>query len=392
MISSYVVLLAAILSAEPSRASKSLLEIPCDARTAQRIQQEWANSIANGSPLLTNSIGMKLALIPPGRFNMNQEAIYWGLAETTETPPKLVTIEKPFYFGIYEVTQRQYWQVMKRTPSYFFRDGNGANEVKELDTADHPVEDVELYYAAQFCYLLSALPEERASRRLYKLPTEAQWEYACRAGSSEKYFFGDDNSKLTEFAWFKENSDNRTHHVGQKKQNSFGLYDVLGNVSEWCEGEVGFGWAPGSYLIRGGNWHERKESVRCGFRDVSGGSSQTGFRVLCINADFEPMRHFDYHWQDCAGTVTAVTTNPMLYQVTFTKNIDELNIQFIEFYQEGKNTGLLGIKRPAGSLHIKTKGGTIAVCHSNDETHPQIGDIVKASFKVPARKLLDVDE
>jgi formylglycine-generating enzyme required for sulfatase activity len=132
-----------------------------------------------------------------------------------------VTLTQPFYMGVHEVTQAQYEQVMGTNPSRFAYGNN-------------PVEQVSWNDAVSFCRRLSALPKEKAAGRVYRLPTEAEWEYACRAGAATEYSFGDDETQLSQYGWFHSNSDGRTHPIGQKRTNGWGLHDMHGNVWEWC--------------------------------------------------------------------------------------------------------------------------------------------------------------
>jgi len=169
---------------------------------------------------ITNSIGIKLKLIPPGEFLMGSQAF---------GPQHKVRITKPFYLGVYEVTQQQYEKVMGATPSYFSTGGGGADRVSGKDTSGNPVEAVSWRDTVEFCKRLSA-----REGKTYRLPTEAEWEYACRAGTTTRWSFGDDPASLGEYAWHRGNSDKKTHPVGKKKPNVWGLYDMHGNVSEWC--------------------------------------------------------------------------------------------------------------------------------------------------------------
>jgi formylglycine-generating enzyme required for sulfatase activity len=132
-----------------------------------------------------------------------------------EKPKHEVTITRGFYIGKYEVTQAQYEAVMGGNPSKW-REPN------------RPVEQVTWQEATEFCRLATG-----RTRRQFRLPTEAEWEYACRAGSTGRYCFGDSHSGLSDYAWFKNNSGGQTHPVGKKKPNQWGLYDVHGNVWEW---------------------------------------------------------------------------------------------------------------------------------------------------------------
>ncbi|MCY2987715.1 MAG: SUMF1/EgtB/PvdO family nonheme iron enzyme, partial [Planctomycetota bacterium] len=200
---------------------------------------------------LTNSIGMKLVLIPAGEFLMGSPDSE-SSARSGEKPQHRVRITTPFYLGVYEVTQTQYQNVVGSNPSHF--------KGESL-----PVEDVSWADAVEFCKRLSEEFEERAAWRTYRLPTEAEWECACRAGSTSKYSFGDSEDELGTYAWYGKNSGNTTHPVGAKQANVWGLYDMHGNVWEWCAdgyGPYAAGSAsdpsgPGSasrQVLRGGSW------------------------------------------------------------------------------------------------------------------------------------------
>jgi formylglycine-generating enzyme required for sulfatase activity len=166
-----------------------------------------------GIESLENSIGIKFVRIPAGTFTM-------GDLESHQTPHQ-VTLTKPFYLGVYEVTNAQWKRVMGKVPSHWKEDAL-------------PVEQVTSEDVVQFCQKLSAMPEERKAGRNYRLPSEAEWEFACRAGTNTQYSFGDDKSALKGYAWFDGNSGGEPHPVGQKKPNFWGLYDMHGNVQEWC--------------------------------------------------------------------------------------------------------------------------------------------------------------
>ena len=194
---------------------------------------------------IENSIGMKLAVIPAGKFIMGSNRI--ELAPFEETQRAVTVLE--FSISIYEVTQSQFEVVMGFNPSAF-------------KGPENPVEMVTWDEAVAFCDKLSAFPAEGAAGRAYRLPTEAEWECACRAGSTTTYSFGDDERELGLYAWYLKNSDSTTHPVGQKQPNLWGLYDMHGNVAEWCSDPVeispnSFGVQPqpeGHRAVRGGPW------------------------------------------------------------------------------------------------------------------------------------------
>jgi formylglycine-generating enzyme required for sulfatase activity len=243
--------------------------------------------------LITNRIGMKLALIPAGEFLMGAPDSDTD-AEDHEHPRHRVKITQPFYLGVYEVTQGQYRTVTGANPSSFKRSN------------DLPVENVSWYDAIAFCNTLSAREGLKPYYHEfgagsppggdgYRLPTEAEWEYACRAGTTTRFSFGDWSMSLGEYAWYAGNSDSKSHPVGQKRPNAFGLYDMHGNVGEWCwdvyektyyansPGADPPGPSPAAVRVdRGGSWLNTPQFCRSTSRDRMtpvDRNSYWGFRV-----------------------------------------------------------------------------------------------------------------
>jgi formylglycine-generating enzyme required for sulfatase activity len=256
---------------------------------------------------ITNSLGMKLVVIPAGKFLMGSPP-----GEKDRKDDEYlheVEISRPFYIGAFEVTQAQYRQVMRGNPSYFCAAGRGKDRVKDLGTDDFPVESVSWVNAVEFCRRLSARPAERRAGRTYRLPTEAEWEYSCRAGTRDArpFHFGrwlsgslaNIDASEPYGGGKKWKTLGRTCPVGSyRKPNAWGLYDMHGNVSEWCSD-----WYDRNYyrigsrkdprgprtgrtrVVRGGNWGNFARTCRSAARfdaEPASRSDGHGFRVVCV--------------------------------------------------------------------------------------------------------------
>lgn len=301
---------------------------PFEAAQAVQHQNAWAKYL--GVPVeFQNSIEMKFHLIPPGEFQMGStsEEIEFIRNEietknprdttklqtlSSERPQHKVILTEPFYLGIFEVTQRQYMQVMGKNPSHFSATGAGKDAAAGIDTLNHPVEMVTWNDAAEFCQRLSqqenlepvysvvgkhAAPRDGTG---YRLPTEAEWEFACRAGTATRFWAGDLETDLMHTDWYNNNAGYHLHEVGQLKPNPFGLFDMHANVCEWMNDCV----APDAYkqfetqaatdpkysftaspqrALRGGHWGQWTYIARSAYR---GGSfslvraNTIGFRVV----------------------------------------------------------------------------------------------------------------
>ena len=215
--------------------------------------------------------------IPTGEYDM-------GLPESVgryddEGPVHHVTISEAFYLCKYLVTQKQWYEVMGNNPSYFKGD-------------DLPVENVSWDDVQEFIKKLN----EKEGTDKYRLPSEAEWEYACRAGTTTRYSFGDDDSELGECAWYSKNSCGETHPVYQKKPNPWGLYDMHGNVFEWVQDRWhrdydgaptnGSVWEDGvsvGRVNRGGGWRSFARSCQSVYRQRSAPGNRyplLGFRLV----------------------------------------------------------------------------------------------------------------
>ena len=172
---------------------------------------------------------------------------------------------KAFHIGKHEVTQQQYLRVMGVNPSVFSSTGKLRERVSGMETNSFPVDSVSWHDAKEFCRRLSELPAERTLERRYRLPTSAEWELAARAGTTSPWHFGTEAKHLDHYAWYgHERAGLRTHAVGEKRPNGWGLFDVYGNVWEWCEDAEpaqAVAEATRSRVIRGGGW--LSPSYRC---------------------------------------------------------------------------------------------------------------------------------
>jgi formylglycine-generating enzyme required for sulfatase activity len=222
---------------------------------------------------INNTIGMDLVLIPAGTFLMGSPAVE-GNAD--EHPEHEVELTRPFYMATTPVTQAQWAALMPSNPS-------------KIKGNILPVENVTWSHALEFIEKLS-----KVEGRCYRLPTEAEWEYACRSGSRTTYHFGNDAKKLEEYAWYRNNSNGSTHPVRSRKPNRWGLYDMHGNVWEWCSD-----WYDENYyknsptvdpkgpnsgrfrVVRGGSWYYSSTRLTAARRSPSSpraGSGNVGFR------------------------------------------------------------------------------------------------------------------
>jgi formylglycine-generating enzyme required for sulfatase activity len=244
---------------------------------------EKAAHLARAS--ITNTIGMSLKLIPAGTFTMGSPE--GELDRGGDEYQHKVTISKAFYMQTTEVTQGQWKAVMGTDP----RKG----EKPVIEGANYPALYVSWDDAVAYCKKLS-----EKEGKTYRLPTEAEWEYACRAGTTTTWSFGNDEKELGDYAWYRKNAwdidENYAHQVGLKKANAFGLYDMHGNVWEWCHDyyeEDYYQQSPtndpqgpprgSSHVLRGGSWRNHTRVTRSAFRDrgdAGGRYYDLGFRLV----------------------------------------------------------------------------------------------------------------
>ena len=220
---------------------------------------EFSLSKSKGKPIC-----QKMRWIGPGSFEMgspdDEEGRYGEGTTWNEGPQHKVTLTRGYWLFDAPVTQTLWEAVMGNNPSYF-------------KNPECPVEQISWKMAQEFLQKIN----KRIDGLELSLPTEAQWEYACRAGTDTRYYFGDAEAKLDDYAWYEKNSDSKTHPVGQKTANPWGLYDMHGNVWEWCHDDireyskadkldpVGYLESP-SRALRGGSWRDYARFVRSASR------------------------------------------------------------------------------------------------------------------------------
>lgn len=264
--------------AEVKRTNRKPIAPPSQRRIAP-IEKQPVVVVPKPLESITNSIGMKLTPIPAGTFMMGSSDSD-AMARSNEKPQHYVEITQPFQLGVYPVTQAEYEQITGNNPSQF------------ENNYHCPVEQITWFDAISFCNKLSEVEKmtpfyEISGKNVsiiggngYRLPTEAEWEYACRAGTTTKWYCGDDESELTEYAWYGLNSGDTTHSVGEKKPNQWGLYDMHGNVWEWCwDWYGGYRDSPSldpagptkgeRRVLRGGSFFLQSSLVRSAYRNLT---------------------------------------------------------------------------------------------------------------------------
>jgi formylglycine-generating enzyme required for sulfatase activity len=281
---------------------------PFDAAQAIKHQEAWAKYL--GLPVeWENSLGMKFRLIPPGEFTMgaSQAEIDEGLGIVkgdpkydqdqirASGPPHRVILSQPIYLAAHEVTQAQYEAVIGKNPSAYAATGRFPEKValvKGLDTSGHPVDGVSWNDAAEFSAELSE--REKLGPRYfragdavtvlegngYRLPSEATWEFACRGGTTSRYWSGDRNDDLVRVGWFGMNSGARTHTVGETPANPFGLFDMHGNVMEWCQDW----WDPDYYPRSGSEAAHDPAGPMTGTQRTKRGGGWGNYNCICRSA------------------------------------------------------------------------------------------------------------
>lgn len=250
---------------------------------------------ASRLPTLTNSVGIELVELPTGSFLRGGSKSDPDAGED-EFPATEVRIEKSLWFGKYEITQTQFSRVVGHNPAWFGPNGPARGLVGDHSTENWPVDNASWRDAVEFCRRLSSLPAEKQAGRVYRLPTETEWEYACRAGTKSRFAVGDELHE-SEARFGDISPQGHPVAVGSFPPNPWGLCDMHGNVWEWCSDRYSpeayqsrpqedAGEIPGSTarVVRGGDWRATAPFCRSSNRDLTRESRRdvgNGFRIVC---------------------------------------------------------------------------------------------------------------
>ncbi|WP_339748297.1 formylglycine-generating enzyme family protein, partial [uncultured Rubinisphaera sp.] len=261
---------------EPERVPFSVAEAGELANMSKFITETASTLPEHLSLPLSPEVAMEFRLIPPGRFRMGSRYGY-----SNEQPEHWVEITRPFYLGKYRITQEQFavWTNSERL----------VHENGFPENPHHPAESMKWFASRDYCNWLTREHQSHLPPgHIAGLPSEAEWEYACRAGAETEYHSGDGDAALSIAGWFKENSERKTHPVGEKLPNGFGLYDMHGNILEWCRdawdefayrkrvgdvrdpivkpSDIGKSEENADRVIRGGSWDGSARRCRAAYR------------------------------------------------------------------------------------------------------------------------------
>jgi len=334
--------------------------IPAWARiSGQQIAEAARDAVEPTTEIdLGGGVTIKMVYIPPGSFMMGSPRSEDGRSDD-EGPRHPVTLAHGFYIGIHEVTQAQWFAVTGSNPS-------------KLDRQANPVEQV----SCKDCRAFLAALRKKLPGQAFRLPTEAEWEYACRGGSATRFYYGDEERRLPGYAWYARNSNGRTHAVGQKRPNAWGLYDMSGNVWEWCQslyrpypyrsedGREALR-ASGERVLRGGSCLHLGIGSRSANRDKASPDNRRdthGFRIVL--APWETI-------EDASEIVEEKKTAAPVVPPGFTAEKKRVNVctpegdrrQEITIYKN--SLGMALVKIPAGEF----TAGSISGHHDEEPVH-----------------------